>query len=180
MEVAKVDRSKTWTVRDYLELGEDLLAQLIEGELIMSPSPNTKHQRVLRKLYDIVNGLKPNGELFFAPFDVYVNDKNVFQPDLMFISEKKQHIITHRGVEGAPDLVVEIISPSNSIYDRNVKKKKYLEFGVAEYWIIDPANQTLEIYTTDLDIPSVFLVEKGEIRSGVLEEKSFDLNEVFE
>ena len=179
MLTATVDRTKEWTVEDYLQLEEGLLAQLIDGELIMSPAPNTNHQRVLRKLYDELRGFS-KGEFFFSPIDLYLDDKNVMQPDLVFISEKKSNIITTRGIEGVPDLVVEIISPSNSFYDRNTKRRKYLEIGVTEYWIVDPANKTMEIYTpADEDTPRLYLANEGEVNSLVSDAVGFDLKQIF-
>ncbi len=177
MQTATIDRSKEWTVEDYLKLEEGLLAQLIEGELIISPAPTTKHQRVLRSIYDQIKSLAL-GELFFSPIDLYIDSRNILQPDLLFISEGNKSIISERGIEGPPDLVVEVISSSNSFVDRNTKKRKYLDFGVKEYWIVDPGNLTIEIYTTNLDKPDLYLSEDGEVKSSVLT-SSFDLKEIF-
>lgn len=179
METLTIDRSKEWTVEDYLQLEEGLLAQLIDGELIMSPAPTTNHQRVLRELYDVLRDLTLPGELFFSPIDLYIDQKNVLQPDLVYITEANQHIITERGLEGPPDLVVEVVSPSNSYIDRYTKKKKYLEFGVKEYWIIDPGNKTLEIYTRDSSRPDLYLAGEGEVLSSVSQKISFNLERVF-
>jgi len=179
MEAAIIDRSKEWTVKDYLQLEEGLLAQLIEGNLIMSPAPTTIHQRTLRELYDALK-ISLDGELFFSPVDLYIDDKNVLQPDLVYISREKISIITERGIEGVPDVVVEVISPSNSFIDRNAKRKKYLDFGVKEYWIVDPANKTLEIYTSqDYDTPSLYLIEEGVVTSSVSDELNFNLKDIF-
>ncbi|MEM7551950.1 MAG: Uma2 family endonuclease [Bacteroidota bacterium] len=180
MEAAIIDNSKEWTVEDYLQLEEGLLAQLIEGELIVSPSPLTTHQRVLRKLFSALNSrLEKSGEVFLAPLDLHIDHKNVFQPDLMYLSSRHSGYVIERGLNGPPDLVVEIISPSNSIFDRNTKKKKYLEFGVGEYWIIDPANKTFELYTEDIDNPDQFLVEKGLIKSSVLGKNELEFLTLF-
>ena len=178
MQTAIIDNSKNWTVEDYLQLEEGLLAQLIDGELIMSPAPTTLHQRVLRRLYDLFNQIE-QGEIFFSPIDLYLNEKNVLQPDLIFITEDNKSIITERGIEGPPEIVVEVISPSNSFVDRNSKKRKYLEFGVREYWIVDPGNKTLEVYTDNLDKPYLYLSGEGEVHSTVLKELKFDLAQVF-
>ncbi|MEM9340023.1 MAG: Uma2 family endonuclease [Bacteroidota bacterium] len=178
MEVATIDRSREWTVNDYLKLEEGLLAQLIDGSLIMSPAPSINHQRVIGKLFKILDGLS-SGEAILSPVDLYLNNQNVLQPDLVFISNEKKAIITDRGIEGVPDLIVEVISPSNSFIDRNTKKRKYLQFGVTEYWIIDPANKTLEVYTPeDEDQPRLYLVNEGDISSLISEALSFDLKEI--
>ncbi|MEQ8470582.1 MAG: Uma2 family endonuclease [Marinoscillum sp.] len=179
METAKIDQTKEWTVDDYLMLGDDLLAQLINGELIMSPAPNTNHQRVLRSLFKVLDELALNGELFFAPIDLYADRTNVFQPDLVFVAEAQKSIITERGIEGAPALIVEVVSPSNSFVDRNLKRHKYLEIGVAEYWIVDPGNKTLEIYTTNTDKPSLYLAGEGKVTSNILGNRTFDLQVLF-
>jgi len=179
MEAATIDRSKEWTVEDYLQLEEGLLAQLINGELIMSPAPTPKHQRALRKLSVFLDDYL-EGEVFFSPIDLYIDDKNILQPDLVYISEGKANIITERGIEGVPDLIVEVISPSNAFIDRNTKRIKYLELGVTEYWIVDPANQTLEVYTPkNFDNPRLYLIKEGNIRSLVSDKIDFDLAQIF-
>lgn len=185
MQTVKIDRSKEWTVDDYLLLGEtNTPCQLINGELIMSPSPTPHHQAIAGNLYDILKAeaKKTGGTAFFAPMDVHIDRKNVFQPDLIFISKENRHIITRRAIEGVPDLVIEIISPSNVFTDRNVKKKTYQRIGVKEYWIVDPANQTLEIYLchqADPDVPHLFLVAEGKVSSTVIPSLDFDLKTIF-
>ncbi len=179
MLTARVDSSKEWTVEDYLQLEEGLLAQLIDGQLIMSPAPNTEHQRVLRKLYDVLRD-HLEGEIFFSHVDLYLNDRNVMQPDLVFVPKERADIVTFRGIEGTPDLIVEIISPSNGFYDRNIKRHKYLQIGVKEYWIIDPAHRTLEIYTpADEDTPRLHVVGEGMVNSLVSDKVNFDLSVLF-
>ncbi len=179
MQTATIDQSKVWTVEDYLQLEEGLLAQLIDGELIMSPAPKPKHQRVLRELFNVLRDSTLDGELFFSPIDLYIDSKNVLQPDLVFISTASKHFISERGIEGPPDLVIEVISPSNSFIDRNIKKRKYLEFGVKEYWIVDPGNETLEIYTGTLDKPALYLAGEGTVVSSILPKVSFALENIF-
>lgn len=179
MQTATFDRSKEWTVEDYLRLEEGLLAQLIDGELIMSPAPTPKHQRVVRELFSVIRDLNPEGELFFSPIDLYLDNKNVLQPDLIFISNTKKELITERGIEGPPELVIEVVVPSNSFIDRNTKKRKYLEFGVMEYWIVDPGNQTLEIYSDNIDKPWLYLAGEGRVKSSILTTLSFNLQVIF-
>lgn len=179
MEVATIDKSKQWTVDDYLQLEEGVLAQLIDGQLVMSPAPTTKHQRVSRELLLILQK-QLDGEIFYSPLDLYINDKNVLQPDLVFISKANKEIITERGIEGTPDLVVEVISPSNSFIDRNTKRKKYLALGVTEYWIVDPNNATLEIYVPkDEDNPRLYVVKEGNVNSLIDPKVSFNVKEIF-
>lgn len=179
MQVATVDTSKTWTVEDYQNLEEGLLAQLIEGQLVMSPAPTPKHQRILRELFRTLDSKNLAGELFFSPIDVYLDNQTVFQPDLVFVSENRASIISSRGIEGAPELVVEVLSPSNSFIDRNIKKRRFLEAGTVEYWLIDPGNKTLEIYSGNAEQPALYLIEKGSVSSLLLPEISFELSLIF-
>lgn len=184
MQTVKIDRTKEWTVDDYLLLGEmNTPCQLINGELIMSPSPTPYHQTILSNLNDLLKAeaKKTRGVVFFAPMDLHVDRKNVFQPDLIYISEEKKHIITHRAIEGVPDLVVEIISPSNIFSDRYTKKKVYQKIGIREYWIVDPANRTLEIFLAgqqDPDVPHLYVVDEGQVTSTVIPSLNFDLKSI--
>ena len=152
---------------------------MIDGKLIRSPAPTTRHQRVLKNLFLLIESVI-QGEVFFSPIDFYLEKKDVLQPDLIYISELRKNIITDRGIEGVPELVAEVISASNSFIDRNTKKKKYLRAGVLEYWIVDPANETLEIYTPeDEDNPRVYLAKEGEVTSVVSKNICFDVKELF-
>lgn len=182
MRVLTIDKTKEWTADDYLLLGEiKTPCQLINGELIMSPAPNPNHQRVLRELFKIFDSFKLSGELFFAPIDLYIDDKNIFQPDLVYLSDQNKKYLTARGIEGPPDIVVEIISPSNSYTDRNQKKDSYLAFKIKEYWIVDPGNRTIEIYTPQGggDVPVSFVSGEGEITSSIETKIRFNLKEIF-
>jgi Uma2 family endonuclease len=182
MNTLVIDKTKDWTVEDFLLLGEiKTPCQLINGELITSPAPSPLHQRVLRKLFKVFDKCNLPGETFFAPIDLYINNKNVFQPDLVYLSDKNKEYLTTRGIEGPADLIVEIISPSNSYTDRNQKKNTYLAFGIREYWIVDPANETIEVYTPEAgsDVPIIYLVGSGIVKSITLETLTFDLKEIF-
>lgn len=185
MQTARIDRTKEWTLEDYLMLGEmNTPCQLINGELIMSPSPTPQHQSVLGKLFKLLDAATiGKGTVLFAPIDLYVDNKNVYQPDLVYVSDERKNIITHRAIEGVPDLVVEIISPSNIFSDRNRKKKVYEKIGVREYWIVDPGNETLEIYLVnqpDPDVPHLFVVSEGKVVSTVIPSLNFDLKTIFQ
>ncbi|MBK5278254.1 MAG: Uma2 family endonuclease [Bacteroidia bacterium] len=181
MNTLTIDKTKEWTVDDYLLLGEmKTPCQLINGELIMSPAPTPNHQRVARKIFKILDSANLLGEIFFSPIDLYIDSKNVFQPDLVYLSDSKAHL-TKRGIEGPPDLIVEIISPSNSYTDRNQKKDSYLRFGVKEYWIVDPGNETIEIYTPTggADVPVFFSSKEGEVISSINNAIRFNLRDIF-
>jgi len=85
------------------------------------------------------------GEIFIAPYDVILSDNDTLQPDILFVAEHRLSIITHRACEGAPDLVVEILSPSTSQRDLGIKWERYALFGVREYWVVDPTARSLEV-----------------------------------
>ena len=136
-----------FTYRDYLNTPDDIRYQLINGELIREPAPTTPHQSVLLNLAVLLGSFTRRqglGKLFVAPTDVYLSDLDVVQPDLLFVSAARAAIITERNIQGPPDLVNEIASPSTAQRDRSVKLKLYARYGVAEYWIVDPAAETVE------------------------------------
>jgi Uma2 family endonuclease len=140
---------KRYTYEDYLKIPEDERYELIEGELLMTPSPVTKHQRISRELeFEILKSVRENdlGEVFYAPYDVYLDDGNVVQPDILFISKGRLNIIGEKNIQGAPDLVIEILSENTAYRDFVQKKKLYARFGVKEYWIVIPGEESVEVY----------------------------------
>lgn len=184
MQIATVDRTKEWTIEDYNQLGEEYVYQLINGELIMSPSPGLTHQRVSKNVERIFDAYteRNGGEFFHAPFDVYLDSRNVLQPDVILLAAGTTSAqVTEKGVEGAPDLVVEILSPSNSHIDRYHKREIYRQFGVKEYWMIDPKNQTIEVlnFLLDSNEPVLYLAEEGMVSSSVFPGLNFELSTVF-
>lgn len=140
---------RLYTYEDYLKLNDDNQYELIGGELFLVPSPQAAHQKASRKLVQIIgvfidqNNL---GELFHAPFDVILSDKDKPQPDIMFISKERLNIITQKGIRGAPDLVIEILSPATGSLDKVAKSKLYYTHGVKEYWIVDPVSKTVQVF----------------------------------
>lgn len=137
------------TVQDYLRLAEGAPYQLLKGKLIMSPAPNRKHQQLILQLSALLfNYVKEHqtGEVYIAPFDVYLDDDNVVQPDISFFSEHRLHLLSDRGAEAAPDLVTELLSPSNAYYDLRYKLDLYEKYGVEEYFIVDPEDGTVMAY----------------------------------
>jgi Uma2 family endonuclease len=123
--------------------------QLIEGQLIMSPSPFTKHQRVVMRLSSILHDFVQKsgiGEVFVAPLDAYLNDINVYQPDIIFLSNARSNQVTERGIEGAPDLCVEVLSKSTERFDKVTKKKVFAQAGLRHYWLIDTEARTLAAF----------------------------------
>ena len=144
------------TYTEYLQKVDDYpdrRVELLEGEVIMSPAPMPIHQIILRNLmrlldkYVEVNKL---GEVLFAPVGVRLAEDVVVQPDLLFIPQAKMaELIGEQNIEGAPALVVEILSPGTAHHDRHNKLLLYARYGVAEYWIVDPENKAVELYILD-------------------------------
>ncbi|MHB8511893.1 MAG: Uma2 family endonuclease [Actinomycetota bacterium] len=127
---------------------DGLRRELLGGELIVSPSPKPRHQRVLGRLYLLVgNHIAQNGggEVFFAPLDVIFSKHDVVEPDLLFIAEDQSEILTQKNVQGVPAVVVEVVSDSR--IDRVRKRDVYASFGVPEYVIVDPDSDRVESYT---------------------------------
>jgi len=171
------------TIKDYMELPEGAPYQLIEGELIMSPAPSFEHQRVsgrlFRRLLTAVED-KGLGIVVYAPIDVYLDEENAFQPDLVVVLKDSKARIEERGIFGAPDVVVEILSPSTAYYDLTEKKDVYERVGVKEYWIVDPKRKSFEIYANSEDGFKLIChaKAKGKVRSELLGIE-IDLKEIF-
>src|SRR3990172_4863727 len=146
---AAVEKKKIYTYKDYEKLPEGAPYQLIGGELVMTPSPVPYHQIVLRKIgFELVKFIEEKGlgEVIYAPIDVYLSETETYQPDIIFISKERMSIIGEKKIESAPDLVIEILSPSTAYYDLRHKKHVYESSGVKEYWIVDPLEKSVEVY----------------------------------
>jgi Uma2 family endonuclease len=145
------DKKKKYTVDDYLLLEEGAPFQLINYDLIMSPSPIPFHQvisaRIMQALLNFLDSRNNNGFLVSAPMDVKFDEGNILQPDILYIAEDRVEDLIKDRVEGAPDLIVEILSPSNAYYDLRQKKDIYEKYGVKEYIIVDPIAQNADLYS---------------------------------
>ena len=141
-----------WSYDDYARLPDDgCRYEVIRGELYMAPAPRPLHQRVIIRLSFFLEAYleeRKLGTAFAAPIDVILPRKlgNPVQPDLLFIRSERRRIIGELNIQGAPDLVMEVLSPSNPAHDRSLKHELYAEAGVPEYWIIDPRARTVEIF----------------------------------
>lgn len=158
--------------------------QLIEGDLVMAPSPNTPHQQITGRLYRLIANFldeHPIGQVFIAPLDVYLSDINVYQPDVFFVSKNNASIIEEHGIEGAPDLVVEVLSKSSSRFDLGPKRSVYGRTGVEEMWVIDPKKHTLALYrlADDATTPVATYKAKQKFTSELLPGLTIDLSIVF-
>ena len=173
------------TYQDYANLEGDERYELLDGRLVPVPSRNTAHQaasiRLMSEMYFFIeeNGL---GRLYPAPFDVLFTNSDVVQPDLLFISGDRKHIITPDNVQGAPDMVVEILSPATSRMDWHDKRELYALHGVREYWIVDPTHRivsVLQLRDGVLEITQT-CTEGDAADSAVLEGFSVSLAELFQ
>ena len=123
--------------------------EILDGEHVMSPAPKTKHQRIVSRLdrslgsYVEEHGL---GEVFVAPFDVLLSDHDIVQPDVCFVSAERHLIVDEDNCKGAPDLVVEVVSASTRRRDLVDKRKLYERGGVAEFWVVDPAVDGVQVF----------------------------------
>lgn len=177
-------RKVRFTYHDYLHLPEDKRYEIIDGDLHMTPAPLMKHQKVSGHLYRILHewaDKESRGEVFYAPVDVILSDEDVLQPDLLFISQERLGILTEKNVQGAPDLVIEILSPHSQEWDRSIKRKLYEKYGVREYWMVDLEAQSIEVLPlTDEGFKTLRVYTKGtHLKSPLLENLSFSVEEIF-
>lgn len=173
------------TVEEYKLLPETgRRYQLIEGDLYMAPAPNRYHQRISREVeYLLMRYLEdhPIGELYYAPFDVYLSNVDVFQPDILFVSNQNLLILTEAGAEGAPDLVIEILSPKTRDLDLEQKRRVYAREGVQELWIFDPQSQSATVYRFEENPSSPVLTTTAadKLTSPIFPGLEIDLQRVF-
>jgi Uma2 family endonuclease len=143
-----------WTYEEYAQLPQPSEArgtrfEVIDGELYVTPGPSRRHQRIVTRLSGLLdrfveeNGL---GEVLVSPFDVLFAEGDCVEPDIVFVRSDREDILTERGAEGPPDLLVEVLSPSTAGRDRGIKLDRYRLFGVAEYWVIDPDEPTVQVW----------------------------------
>jgi Uma2 family endonuclease len=138
------------TYRDYEALPADgRRYELHDGELSVTPAPGTRHQRILGRLYRLLSAHVEAGrlgEVLLSPFDCILSDSTIVQPDLVYLEPTRVHLVSPRGIEGLPTLVIEILSPSTTNIDRSTKRQLYGRFGVPHYWIVDPESRTIEAF----------------------------------
>jgi Uma2 family endonuclease len=171
------------TYEDYKNTPEDERYELLDGVLVMSEAPRIVHQRVDTKLGARMGRYAEEsdlGEVFHAPTDVLLSDTIVVQPDLLFISKQRAHIITEQNIQGAPDLVVEILSPSTANRDWTIKRGFYARYGVKELWIVDPdAKIVWVMLLRDGDFRNMRVYGEGQsVTSTTLEGFTVDMDEI--
>ena len=138
------------TYKDYEALPNDgRRYEIHEGELSVTPAPGTRHQRTLGQLYHLLRlhvDSRRLGEVLLSPVDCILSDSTIVQPDLVYLDPTRAHLVSTRGIEGPPTLVIEILSPSTTNIDRSTKHQLYRRFEVPYYWIVDPEARTAEAY----------------------------------
>ena len=170
------------TYEDYAKTPDDERWELIDGELIEMASPTVPHQSVDALLgYEFVRLVKQGLGMVFHSIDVVLSPHNTFRPDLIFVSTERAHVITHANIQGAPDLVVEIRSPSTASLDETTKRELYERYGVREYWLADPEEQTVTVLLlgeSGYEVAGIYA--RGDtLTSPTLEGFSINLNEIF-
>ncbi len=172
-----------YNYQDYLQLPEDKRYEIIDGDLFMVPSPNENHQRTLSNIFYIFSHYvreNDTGIVYCAPFDIIFSEEDIVQPDIIFISNENKKIITKENIRGAPDLLVEILSPSTSKRDIGIKKKLYARNGVKEYWIVDPENEIVEVFRLcGKEYQSKKYHKKDRLGSIVIKDLDFEVKEIF-
>lgn len=172
------------TVEDYRATPEGSRYQLIEGDLIMAPAPNMFHQsiagRVYRLLADFVER-RSLGQVYFAPCDVFLSEHDVVQSDVLFVANANLGILQEDGVHGAPDLVIEVLSPATAQLDKKSKRRIYARAGVKELWLVDPLLLQVQLYDFARDpAKPVRLVEEEEtIATPLLPGLTISVAEIF-
>lgn len=143
-------KEKTYTINDIYALPDGERAELIDGNIYYMAPPSTKHQRLTGKLFNVISNYiqsnKGKCEPFIAPFAVFLNenDKNYVEPDISVICDKSK--LNDKGCVGAPDWVIEIVSPGSRRMDYFIKLFKYRTANVREYWIVDPGKERVTVY----------------------------------
>jgi len=150
-----------YTYQDYLGIPEDPSRrhEIVDGELFVTAAPRFRHQEVVINLAAMLHGLVRRhelGKVVPGPVTVRLYEEGVVEPDLVFVRADRLGIVDPQGgVDGPPDLVVEVLSPSNRDFDRGAKRKQYMEWGVPELWIIDADERTVEVWRPEAEGPQV-------------------------
>lgn len=179
-----IEKKNIYTAEDFELLEEGAPFQLINFDLVMSPSPLLIHQDILFQLSEIIvlyHIKERKGKWVYAPMDVKFDEGNVLQPDILYIAEERINEVAKDRVEGAPDLVIEILSPSNAYYDLRQKKDVYEKYGVKEYMIIDTVALNADLYALKDGIYYLHQrAQKNEsLKSVILPGFILDMNNVF-
>jgi Uma2 family endonuclease len=166
---------------DYARLPDEPRCELIYGRFYLSPSPTPLHQLLVRllsrRLEDVAD--RTGGMAFFAPLDTALSDHTVVQPDVLYLTKERISAVRER-IEGAPDLVVEVLSPGTARRDRGEKLRAYAELGVREYWIADWAERQIDFVANQDGQFQFVLPLDGVYRSETLPGIELDLTDLWE
>jgi Uma2 family endonuclease len=189
--MALLTAPKSWTYHDYLQLPDEDRCEIMEGRLerIMA-TPSCSHQMISANLFVLLHSFVQEKKLgidLFAPTDVILDEENVVQPDLLFISHAHKSLIQERGIFGPPDLVIEITSPSSHYKDTQEKLRLYEKFKIPEYWLVDPYHKVIEVFSLDKEgkyrlFAYGYLEPTGKkkVNSQVLPDFEVDLEKLFQ
>jgi Uma2 family endonuclease len=183
-----LEKKMTWKEFREMEIDEqdNSIYELINGILMRRTSPILPHQRVSKKLDKAFGNFldkHPIGEHYPAPTDVFLDDNNGIVPDFSFVSKVRSFLLENdEYISGAPDIIVEIISPGTVKRDRVEKKELYEKFAVKEYWLIDPANKSVEIFTIEENKYELklFLEAEDKLTSDLLPGFEMELTDLFD
>lgn len=174
-----------YTYEDYLQIEDEHRYEVLKGELIMVAAPYTIHQKVLDNLYFTLSRVvreRRLGRILVAPTDVVLANDVVVQPDILFVSTDRLNIIGEAAIISAPDLIVEIVSPTSASYDTIEKRDIYEKHGVKEYWLVFPQEKAVEVLTLEEGIYREFSKGRktGSVRSKIVDGLTVALGELFE
>jgi len=148
--LATETRRTKLTYEDVVKFPDDgLRHEIIDGEHSVTAAPFTRHQRIVANLHlALAHHVKDNGagEVFIAPLDIVFTDTDVVEPDLIFVSKERSHVVTERHLRGDPDLVIEVLSEATRKRDETIKRKLYERCDVSEYWTVDPDLETVRVF----------------------------------
>lgn len=171
-----------YTVEDYYNMSEDIRAEIIDGQIYYQAAPSRMHQEILMETAGIIRDyIKSKGgscKVYPAPFAVKLSeeDKTVVEPDISVICDPNK--LTDRGCTGAPDWIIEIVSPGNSSHDYVKKLDKYMDAGVREYWIVNPVTKSILVYSFENDIMVAPYTFKDKVKVNIYEDLEIDFSTI--
>lgn len=181
IDMTEITRTRL-TAADYFARPEtNRIEELIDGEIIVAAGATIKHQLVNGNLYVLVRSLMPGGKPFHPPTAILFDDENVVEPDVIWLSDENIGKLKEQYIDGAPDLLIEVFSPSTAKRDKEYKFTLYEKYGVREYWMVDPVNRYVEVYVLQ---EGVFMRqgvygEGDTFTSPVLGDKAVEVRQVF-
>ena len=186
MTLIQEKENKLITVEELfnMELEEGYFYELLNGHIVKKQAPSPQHQEAVENINWSLSYFvreKGLGKIYTSPIDVFFDKYNNTQPDILFIKKERLFIVTKDGIQGQPDLIVEVLSPSSYRYDKVDKMKIYCQFGVSEYWIVDANNKAIEVYSLENNayILTSLAAETGEVSSKILDGLTIDIEKIF-